>query len=181
MSTGTGAPPERGRWKRVVLVMVVTLVVLAGVFFGTLQGNANSATVTSQVREAYSSHLSHYSDVNASILAADYAPNATMVWTGDARNLEGSYATSAIIKEFFSGYFGVFSSVSVKNATYSVQAAGKGAEVNGSLQLLGSTTTGQSMTASISAQETYSRVNGEWVISSETWYFNTFFIEAELD
>lgn len=161
--------------------MVVTLVVLAGVFVSTLQTNANAATVTAQVRQAYSSHLMHFSSVNSSALSEDYAPNATMIWTGDARNLEGSYTTSSIIKEFFSSYFGVFSSVSIQDSTYSVQAVGRGAEVNGSLELLGATTSGQSMTASISTQETYSRSNGVWVISSETWYFNSFFVEAPLD
>jgi hypothetical protein len=180
MTASPGAPSDRGRWKRVAIVVAVTLVVLAGVFWGTVQDNANAATVVSQVRQAYSGHLSHFSDINSSVMAADYAPNAEMVWTGNARNLGGSYATSSIIKEFFSNYFRVFTSVSVKNATYSVIPAGKGAEVNGSIELLGSTPAGQSMTASIVTQETYTHENGEWVISSETWYFNSFFIEPPL-
>lgn len=175
------AVSNRARWIRVAAVMVITLVVLASFFVFTLEDNAQASNVTSEVRAAFARHLQNFSTANATLLSEDYTPGATLIWTGNARNLEGEYANASVIKEFFSHYFLVFSSVSVKNATYSVQEVKSGVAVNGSLELLGGATSGQSMMASANTSTTYVRDDGNWVISSETWTFVTFFLEGNLD
>jgi hypothetical protein len=181
MSAPDGGPERRRRLLRVAVVMVITLIVLVGVFVLTLEGNDAVASTTSQVRDAYARHLSDFSMGNATLLTGGYLPNATLDWTGTARNLEGEYDGSGVIGKFYSEYFSTFTSASVQNETYTVQAVGRGATVNGSLELIGSATSGQSMTATITAQADYVHVNGEWVISSETWDFQSFFVEPPLD
>jgi len=181
MSAPNGSPEGRKRLLRVAAVMVATLVILGGVFVFTLESNDAVASTTTQVRDAYARHLSDFSSGNATLLTADYLPNATLEWTGTARNLEGAYDGVGIIDQFYSKYFATFTSASVQNDTYTVQAVGKGATVNGTLDLIGAATSGQSMTATVTAQADYVHVDGVWMISSETWSFQTFYIEQALD
>ena len=154
--------------------MVVTLVILAGAFVYTLQSNAASATVESEVHGAFANHLSDFSTANSTILTGDYGPSATVIWTGDTRNWGGSYMNSSRIQAFFTRYFSVYITDSMYNITYSVQTAGSGATVDGSVQLIGLSITNQSMSASILTQDTYLKLHGEWEITSETWTFQSF-------
>jgi len=126
---------------------VCTLVILGGVFVFTLENNAHTASVTSQVRDAFSRHLSDFASENATVLTADYEPAASVVWTGNARTWEGIYSNSTGINEFFSRYYSVYPTLSVHNATYTVQAVGGGATVNGSLGILALATNGNQMVA----------------------------------
>lgn len=167
---------RRSRLIRVAAVMGCTLLVLAGAFLFTLRSNADASSVTSAVHDAYAKHLADFATENATLLSGDYAPGATVTWTGDTRNWGGEYVGSEAIGSFYSGFFSVYVTDSFENAVYSVQPAGGRATVNGSMLLVGLGITNQSIRATIVSSAVYQRVNGAWVIESETWAFQTFFI-----
>jgi hypothetical protein len=172
---------RRGRLFRVAAVMVVTLVILAGIFLFTLQTNATNVSTAAQVHDLFAAHLTDFTSANATRATSDYASGATLVWTGDGRNWVGTYVGSTAIHAFFSRYFSVYRTDSMHAVVYSVQAVGNGATVNGSVQLIGLSISNQSMSASILTQATYSHANGAWVISRETWTFLNFNILPPLD
>lgn len=181
MSAGAPVPERRGRLLRVAAVMVVTLVVLAGIFLFTLQSNATNVSTASEVHDAFATHLTDFTSANATRATSDYGSSATLVWNGDGRNWVGTYVSSTAINAFFSRYFSVYRTDSMHNIAYSVQTVANGATVNGSVQLIGLSISNQSMSALILTQATYSHVDGAWVISSETWTFQSFNILQPLD
>jgi hypothetical protein len=52
----------------------------------------------SAVTQTFDSHVSHIDDLNADAVAADYTPNATMIWYGDTFGLGGTYQGTSDIK-----------------------------------------------------------------------------------
>jgi hypothetical protein len=52
----------------------------------------------SAVTQAFDSHVSHIDDLNADAVAADYTPNATMIWYGNTFGLGGTYQGTSDIK-----------------------------------------------------------------------------------
>ncbi len=181
MSVGAPASANRGRLVRVAVVMTCTLIVLAGIFVFTLQSNAATASVTSQVHDAYAKHASDFASGNLTVLMGDYGPAATVLWTGDTRNWGGEFSNSSGIQAFFTRFLSVYPTISLQNVTYSVMSQGNGATVEGSATLIGLNVSNQSLRAPILTQTVYTRDNGVWVISSETWSFQNFFILQPFD
>jgi hypothetical protein len=171
MSTSAGGSPRRRRMLRVALVTVFTLLILVGIFAFTISGNGAAAVTTSQVRGAFTEHLSNFGSENTTTLMRDYAPNATLKWGGTTRGLGGTYNTTALVSQFYSAFFSKVTNVSVKNATFTVQVIGSGASVNGTFSVLGGGPQVQTITGEVMASVAYVQVNGVWVISSETWDF----------
>jgi len=171
MSTGAPASARRGRLLRVVLVTASTLVILVGVFAYTSYGNGASASVTLEVRDAFTQHLSHFAAENTTLLMNDYGPNATLEWVGTTRGLGGTYNSTSLIGQFYSELFSKVTNVSVRNATYTVQVVGGSAAVNGTIELLGGGPQVQTLNGEVITNVAYVHINGEWVISNETWNF----------
>ena len=186
MSTGAEGSAGRGRLLRVAVVMVAALVILGGVFAFTLYNNAEAATVATDVHAAFARHLTDFTSANETSLMADFTPNATLAWVGETRGLGGTpgvttVATPSLIGSFYSRFFVKFPSFSVSNVTYAVQAVGSGAVVNGSLVLLGGGPNVQSIMGQVTTTATYVHVNGEWLISSETWNFVNLLVQSPLE
>ncbi len=185
MSTGAGGSAGRGRLRRVVAVVVVTLVVLGGVFAFTLYNNAQAAATASQVHGAFARHLVDFTSANTTLLVGDFAPNATLSWVGETRGLGGTpgvttVSSPSLISNFYSRFFTKFPSFSISNVTYAVQVVGGGATVNGTLNLLGGGQNVQSIMGQVATSATYAHVNGEWLISSETWNFVNLEVQAPI-
>jgi len=171
MSTGAEGSAGRRRLLRVAVVMVVALVVLVGIFAYALDGNAAVASATSQVHDAFARHLSNFTSANTTGLMRDYVPNATLAWVGQTRGLGATSDTTTLIGSFYSLFFAKFPSFSVSDVTYTVEVVGSGANVNGSLVLLGGGPNIQTITGQAVTSIAYVHVDGEWLISSETWNF----------
>ncbi len=181
MSAGAQSTSRRGRLLRAALVVVSTFAVLAGIFAFTLHGNGVNASVVSQVRDSFGLHLSNFDSENTTLLTRDYAPNATLAWVGTTRGLGGDYSGTAAIKQFYSTFFSKITNVSVKNATYTVRSVGGGATLNGTFAVLGGGPQSQTLSGEVMMSASYVRVNGEWVISSETWDFLGLSLQRPLD
>ena len=186
MSTGAEPSAGRGRLLRVAVVSIVALVVLAGVFAYALSNNAATATVTSQVHDAFAQHLSHFTSANTTRLTQDYTANASLSWVGETRALgeipgSPTVSTPSGIGSFYSRFFTKFPSFSISNVTYTVQVVGSGASVNGSLVLLGGGSNIQSIMAHVVTSVSYVHVNGEWIISGETWDYVNLQVQAPLE
>jgi hypothetical protein len=171
---------RRGRLLRVALVTVLVLVVLGGIFAFTLSGNGANASTASQVKGAFTQHLSSFASENTTLLVRDYTPNATLAWVGTTRGLGGTYNTTAQIGQFYSTFFSKITNVSVKNSTIAVQIVGSGAVVNGTFNLLGGGPQVQTISGEVTARVAYVHVNGAWMISSETWEFLSLNIQRPL-
>jgi len=177
----TGPGPRKGRpLLRVALVTVPTLVVLAAIFGFTLNGNSAANALSSQLRPVFDSHLSSVASEDQASLMRDYLPNASLVWDGNTRTLGGSYFGNASIGKFYSTLFSRITSIAVKNATYKVQAAGNTATVTGTFALLGGGPQVQSLDGQVLVTVAYAHVDGGWLISSETWDFQSLSLQRPL-
>lgn len=180
MMTGAPGSARRARLLRVAVATASALVVLVGVFAYVSYDSGASASATSQVRDAFNQHLSDFASENTTLLMTEYSANATLEWVGMTRGLGGSYNTTSLISQSYSAFFSKFVDVSVKNATYTVQAVGGGATVNGTIQLLSGGPLVQTITGEIAVSVAYVHVNGAWAISSETWNFLNLSVQRPL-
>ncbi|MDA4132332.1 MAG: hypothetical protein OK454_04305 [Thaumarchaeota archaeon] len=181
METSGQDPGRAERLRRVAVVTVVTLVIIGGIFAFVIFSNNASSASESQVRTSFLEHTSNFQAENVTLLAKDYESSATLSWVGTTRGLGGTFNTTTTIEKFYSNFFIKITSVSLKNVTFTVQSSGNTASINGSMIILGSTPGGQSINGAIVAQADYTHVDGQWLISSETWSFTTLYIEPALD
>jgi hypothetical protein len=124
---------------------------------------------TPGVDSAFLTHLLNLVSQNAIPVIGDYDPNATVVWKDGY--LYGEYGNFTTIHHF-SGLFGNVLMPQelpflVKNLTYTSSTSGHGAFVNATFALAGPY--GCKFLALVNAQETYSFMDGRWLITNEVW------------
>jgi hypothetical protein len=131
--------------------------------------SASLTPSTPSVDSAFVAHLLNLVSQNLDPVISDYDPNATIVWRGGY--IYGEYGNFTTIHQFY-GLFGNILMPSelpflVKNLTNTASPTGKSAFVNATFGLAGPI--GCQFLALVNAQETYSFINGRWLITNEVW------------
>jgi len=172
--------------KTILAVATIALLITTGLFaflyFGatrnvvaattsassTTSGTSPTSSIPS-VDSAFLTHLLNLVSQNPIPVIGDYDPNATVVWKDGY--LYGEYGNFTTIHHF-SGLFGNVLMPPelpflVKNLTYTSSTNEHSALVNATFALAGPY--GCKFLALINAQETYSFMDGRWLITNEVW------------
>jgi len=115
-------------------------------------------------------------------MVIQYERGASVVWTGQAPGLVGTYNGTADISLLFNAsFFGARSTaLTIGNVTRTIQiASGGSAVVNSSFTFLGESTILGNFSGSVSAIDSYvySAASGSWLVSQETWNFRSFNVQ----
>ena len=150
-------------------------------------GSEISGLATPTILQALLSHLSKEENDNISGALEDYVPNATMIWTGDASSLGGTYNGTTEIEEAlqkwtaypFFGQPGAAGPTSLNYTVESVHATLTSIEVASVQASIYFNGTSPSLdlfqyNGTISASYSYVNQNGSWLIREENWNFTTF-------
>jgi hypothetical protein len=135
--------------------------------------NSNLTVVT----QAFRSHVSHISELNATLVADDYSAAAVMKWGGNTFGMAGIYNTSALIQFTWQTF------LTVENVTSTIDYVNATRFANGTITVTADLAfNGYSKTAgqyNINTSGTYSYVfqNGEWLISKELTDFTEFNVQ----
>lgn len=170
-----------------IIAVLVALVGIIGYSFGSAQtifSTESTTTTTTTTVESYSqivsllfaSHLQKMELRNASELFEDYAPNAVLVWEGNAQGLQGTYSGSNI-SIFWCSFLCHTQNLLISNSSYSetVYSSVSGSSisiVNSTLLLSGRGTIMGNFSGTISVRIVYNTDNGnKWMITDESWNF----------
>ncbi len=170
-----------------IIIMLVVLVGIVGYAFGNAQTIFSTETTTVSttttvvpylqvISLVFAFHLQKMELRNASGVAEDYAPDAVLVWEGNAQGLEGTYR-GGNISIFWCSFLCHIQNLLVSNSSYSATinstaTGGSTAFVNSTILVSGRGTILGNFSGIISLRIVYdSNKENSWLISNETWNF----------
>ena len=143
--------------------------------------SSSSTMTTKQVTEtigsSFESHMLSLASRNVSAIISHYEGNTSIIWTGVASGLAGTYIGANNTSILLNNLIGRANSFAVGNLTRTVVATSDdSATVNSTFDFLGRSTLYGNFSGSISAQDlfVYSAASGAWLISHEVWNFLSF-------
>lgn len=140
--------------------------------YATLQSSYLAGVNTSVVVQAFDSHLSHIDDFNATALASDYSPNATMIWYGNTFGLGGTYNGSTNIEFAWRAFLGGATNVATTTNSTSVTRPSNGSIIlKTNISYQGHTGITGNFTLTTSETFSYIFQSGRWQIVRESALF----------
>ena len=112
---------------------------------------------------------------NESAILSDYAPNATVVWSGSTYGMGGTYTGTQNIKHLYQVMEGDFQNTTFTAESYEAGYASNGTPgVQAHLAFVGHSPILGTFKGTISASYQYVHGDGTWLISQEDWDFEAF-------
>jgi hypothetical protein len=107
-----------------------------------------------------------------------YAPNATMVFSGNTQGLGGTFQGTANIWPVLQTWIEPASTlnITVKSFNYTLNSNGT-AEIGAALAFVGYSHINGNFSGSVSASYEYAYHNGGWLISQEDWNFERYVVQ----
>lgn len=132
-----------------------------------------------EVATSYTGHLLALQAINPGDFLSFYEQNATVEWKGLSGGCDGNYTGLAELGPLLAGLMSDQQYLGVFNESLRIGTVGGYWVVNSTFSLAGNSTGSKSIAspyagafeATIAAQDSYARVDGKWMIASETWNF----------
>jgi len=134
-----------------------------------------SGNEPAEAEAAFLVHLSDLDTRNVTLALLDYAPNATMIYSGTTLGIGGTYNGSANIKYTLETFIGGdkslnFTSTSVKANRIAFEAV----DLMSNITFTGSSSILGNFNGTVVASYSYSLQQGRWVILQEDWNFTSY-------
>ena len=162
------------------LVIALVLFVVAGltiefVFLPRVSSPAGGSKPSQSVKTAVDQWVSYISSRNVTGLGDLYARNATVVWSGDAAGLSGTYDGQPNIKILYGSTIGKDTGANASIANYVQKfAANTNANVSFTLNIRGNSTEAGAVMILANASQEWKYAAGQWQIVKENWDYTTF-------
>ena len=149
---------------------------------------AEGSNASSNVFQSWIAHLSKLQRFDPNSALADYAPNATVVWSGDTQGWGGNYTGRSEIGTILNSWFqengngtATYPIALAPNSLYLridstniTREASGGISIGARLDFSGQSRILGAFNGTISSKSVYVPQNGTWLISREDWHFETF-------
>jgi ketosteroid isomerase-like protein len=138
-------------------------------------GPSTIVTPSSTVQTAIANWVADFNSRNVNGISAYYANDANVVWAGDASGLAGTYNGVDNIRILYGSSIGKTLILNVSASNIQANMINPDyANVTMTLTMAGTSSVVGTLTADISAYQTWYYENGAWQIQKETWTYNTF-------
>jgi len=142
--------------------------------FASYTNHASNLTAAFQ---ALRSHLYNLEGQNVSVALEDYAPNATVVWSGTTQGLGGTYIGTQDIGKLLQAWMGGDRNLTIVAKSLNGSRASDGtADIDASLAFSGVDHVLGEINGTVAATYLF-EYQGSWVIVHEDWVFKTFNVQ----
>jgi hypothetical protein len=173
--------PGKGRANVALIVAAVAFVAvgiaLEAVFLPKTSSSAGSRTTTPSetVMTAVNRWVSDFSSRNVTALGNFYVPNATVIWTGNAAGLTGTYDGQNNIRILYGSTIGKETSLNASAADYAQKNITPfDANVTFTLNTSGNSSEVGKVIIQANVSQDWNYTGGEWQIVKEDWNYATF-------